>query len=686
VYACNGADCANAQPSPSRRVQSVFLESCASHLLSGATEIVRLRVNTESHLLEITPAGSNECGAQGTTLRLAPPPPQPQGPTCAGDACGPVTVSLAQSHTQALPVDHDWAVYAARRDGNAGMFLGHVHVGNPDTALRRIFAQPEGRWFEPRWQHGRFRLARAGTFASQTEAWDEWRLAAAAQQIWLADIPRGNDPSTAVVHGAVQNDAEGEAMLLPDDLVRDALRTRYGPAGDDIVPTVSEWNDIVSHLEACVVPRYQGEAAAASAHLPRDARCVHLANVIGPMQVASSAPSAQACVHRHMRVLTHDGSRVGDDLGDACVPLVTVATQGAPSAPPIATVGDTLQVTGAPSGVQLCIDDRCRALDANGRVNLDAAGLVELRLGDRAEDGTSLQNVALARVVVIDPSQQWQPVGLYTGGATPGARPWSAIDRDESDVFAFARRRQSLSFSFSASEDVAPVLNAPTPHGVSPHLASDLPVVAATTTPMPSPPPSALVVLVSRDAHCPSGTAAQVRRNALADPHAMYVDERFELYLAQYRADDQPYQCLARASFRVRPSLALVPAHDLPWFQVGLLGAPRLVAYFTQPSAIGLALPAGYAHARLPSPTDWFHWDVELSVMLTASLTFEEGVLTRTGVATAAALEFGFWRLSRLLSIGVMVHEASITWAYHDPVSGYVALNLGALFDLAEAR
>ncbi|MEI8257555.1 MAG: hypothetical protein WCJ30_17920, partial [Deltaproteobacteria bacterium] len=185
VYACAGAECtehsrATAHP------QSIFLESCAAHLLGAAQSIVRLRVNTESHRLEVGASSTTACGGAGTVLHIAPMPAGDPPVFCEGAACGTVTLALAEDHTESLAADHDWAVFAARRDGAAGMYVGHLRPGNPDSALRRFMEGNAHDWLAGDFSAGRLRLVRGTALASHDEAWDELRVAVQAQQAWLA--------------------------------------------------------------------------------------------------------------------------------------------------------------------------------------------------------------------------------------------------------------------------------------------------------------------------------------------------------------------------------------------------------------------------------------------------------------------------------------------------------------------
>ncbi len=672
VYACAGTECtehtrATAHP------QSIFLESCAAHLLGAAQSIVRLRVNTESHRLEVGATASAACGGNGTVLHIAPISAGAPPAFCEGAACGTDRLSLAEDRTLSIAADHDWAVFAGRADGAAGMYVGHLRPGNPDSALRRFMDGNAHDWLAGDFSAGRLRLVRGTALASHDEAWDELRVAVQAQQAWLARTVDHGDPQPL---GALGIDPSGDAITLPDAPVRDFLASRYGArAARAMVPTARDWRDLSATLSACVISRYTRDAVDAHAPPPH-ARCVHLRDVMPPLQLAGRPP--QLCITRTVRQLTRTGTRGGEAAAERC------SDPGDAARAIVATVGDTLAVRDLPAGTHLaaCVDNDCAPAGDLRAIVLRRAGLVELRAAGADGDATRAQGLAIGRVIVIDPATQWHPVGLYTATTARSDHPWRTLTADDDETFVFVRRARAMSFLFTSSTPVAAAINSADGTTDPARLTQDVPVLAATDVPAASPGPSALVAFVSRERACPSDLPPAVRRRALVDPHGFVLDERFHVFLLHYVDETHPYECLARASLRVLPATTFTPVTGIGWLQLRALGDPHLMFWYPSPAGVGLALPLAQAYLRLPQPADWFHWGVDGSFMATAGLGFNDGGSNRTGLAVTLGLALGVWRLPRLLQLVVGVHMLAISTEAHPLVAGYVGINLGSLYDL----
>jgi hypothetical protein len=379
-----------------------------------------------------------------------------------------------------------------------------------------------------------------------------------------------------------------------------------------------------------------------------------------------------------MRALSVGGAEPSTALREECRTLPSAAGDPEGAAPlVVAMVGDAIAPQGATEGLYLCLDNDCRALDDETSRSLWRAGALELRQAGSAEAARGPQGVALLRALVLDPARHWVPVGLQLGGGgTDPQRPWRSLDHDEHDVFAFVRGRSALSFRFAASPTAAAVWNVPDATTV---LTDALPVVGGVRGAPAAPPSSALVVLVSREDRCPRGSAAGVRAQVPPDPDGLLVDQTFHAFLALYRDDAQPYECLARASFRVRESRALAPAR---WLHVGLLGDVQLAAFFTAPASLGALLPVGYAHARLP-----WGFGLDATVSLASAVSFEHAQVTRAGVGFTLGAGWGPLSVApRLLSVGLMVHATAGTADDEPWFSPYLALDLSTLVDLAGGR
>jgi hypothetical protein len=157
------------------------------------------------------------------------------------------------------------------------------------------------------------------------------------------------------------------------------------------------------------------------------------------------------------------------------------------------------------------------------------------------------------------------------------------------------------------------------------------------------------------------------------------VDQTFQVFLARYQDDTAPYECLARASFRVREARALAPSR---WLHAGLLGDVHLAAFFSAPASLGALLPVGYVHGRLP-----YGLGLDATVSLASAVSFEHAQVTRAGVGLTLGAGWGPLSVApRLVTLGVMVHLSTGTGENEPWFSPYAALDLSTLVDLAGGR
>ena len=668
-------------------LESVFRAQCTTALLGPAAAFdLRTATGTRLPLAErVAPAS---CAAERLELRFVPTAGA-ERPTFTRDLGRFVLPAGTGSVT--VETTGDFLVYAARSvAGNAprpaAMLIGAVRPGDPLTPLRRAFARsPEAPWLRADWgDDGALTLRRGDGL--RDEAWAEWSTAAAADALWLAEVPDAAHPATAPkVHGSVRfvGPEGGDGVSLPPRLVDAAMRARFGPAGARMVPTLTEWRALLHRLQVCLAPSYPAAHAPPPDRLPPAARCARLANVMAALSLPETATPRlprQLCVQRSAWRMRASTAEVSGSLGPACVSLPAGAAEDARDAPTeIVSVGDRVAVSGDAAGLYACIDNTCRVLRSAEEDGVSAwrSGLLEVRRARSLDAAMSSEGLTLARMVVIDPARDWLPAGLVRAGDAPApeGRPWAGVAHDEPAVFAWLRRVSSLSFGVVTSETAAAAWNAP---GAPTLLGADLPVVGGLAGTHAAPPPSGLVVLVRRDARCPAEPAGEVRRNVGVNPDALLPDQEFSAHLARYRDDASPYECLATARFRVRERRALTPA---PWARLGLLGDTQWAFFLVEPFATGVVVPVAYAAARIP-----YGFRAEAAVNATAAVAFDDAALTRAGAGVSLSMSWGPEALPRLLTVGAMLHFAGGTRDDEPWVSPYAALNLSSLVDLAGGR
>ncbi len=674
-------------------LESVFRAQCTTTLL-GPDAVFDLRTATATRFPVVQRNTPPACAAERLELRFLPAP--------AGGAVRPSfsaevgsTVLAVNRPSVTVETTGDFLVYAARATTggrpSVGMLVGTVRPGDPLTPLRRAFAgTTEAPWLRADWgDDGALSLHQAAGLSD--DAWAEFATAASADALWLTDIPRPDNPGAAPkVHGSVRllGDEGRGGVAVPLRLVSEMMRRRYGPASAAMVPTLTEWQGLLHQLQVCLAPSYAAAHAPPPERLPPAARCARLANVMAalslPEAVASPLPQ-QLCIQRGTWRLRAGAPEAAATLPPVCLPLARVpaSAEERPGATEIVTVGDRLAVSGDATGLYACIDNTCRVLHADeGEAGLTAwrGGLLEVRRARSLDAALSSEGVTLVRAVVVDPGRDWLPLGLVQTPRPPGSpdRPWSSLVHDEPAVFAFVRRVSHLSFGLTLSPAAAAAWNVP---GAPTLLGAEIPVAGGFQGAAGPPPSSALVALVRADAQCPTQPAGQARRALGVDPNALLPDQEFTVFLARYRDDETPFECLAAARFRVRARRTRQVLRAAPWLHLGLLGDVQWAFFLRTPFATGPMIPVGYAAARLP-----FGFRAEAAVNLTAGVTFDDAALTRAGVGVSLSVGWGPRALPRIVSVGAMLHLADGTRDDEPLVSPYAALNLGALVDLVGGR
>lgn len=700
-------------------MESIFRESCTDVLFSDGLAF-EARVDTSTRLLHVrrraitdTPqraANLSDCGASRVVLRFVPLTDDAQPPFLARVPEGGAEALGVEVREVILGAPGRFGVYAARPStaGNPrpAVLVGRLALDSPLTELRRamsVAARDEQPWFRASWISDRLVFTRSS--GAESEAlWHEMVLGASSRQVWLTDVPAGPDDTHPRVHGPLDLVASRDGFALPEGLVDRAMRARYGRAGAVMSPDLREWEGLRRGLQLCVAERYAHSPAESSpAQLPPDTRCARLANVTPAITLqsaqsarsvaeASAPPTAQEfCLRRAQWRLTAQGMTPERALPAACQTLGVEP----PATIPIASVGDRVTLSGPAAGHYLCIENHCRAItsDDQGRgMRVWRAGLAELRRASSPEGALSRETLSLARFIAIDPLTDLHPVGLISGAPIPTserspeedadraderrASPWSTVPHDEVDVFGFVRRRNALRLYLTTTPSAAGLWNARDPETV---LTTQLPVVGGVQRSDGAPPPSGLVVLLSREGTCPAEPAAGFRARPAYDPEARLVDQTVHAFVARDLGGDVPFECIAHAAFRVREPRAIAPGS---WIHLGLLGDAQAAFFLSDPVSFGVVYPVAYARARLPVGLH-----VEGALSATASVNFGDGELSRVGAGVSLELGWGPLGIApRLVSVGAMLHLATGSTNNNPWVSPFVALNVATIIDALGGR
>jgi hypothetical protein len=648
---------------------------------------------------------------------------------------GPAEHTLGTSQQSLALGEGDWSLYAARPGGALGLRIGVFRSQRVVTPLANHLRgvglarlEPSERpLFAARWDAGSPGLSLAPTDIAMGEdlLWPELRTAADANLLWLAQRSPGDTPPTVI--GALELvSGEPSAVRLPDRVVRDHMRARYGPSGESLAPAPSDWRAIFAELAVCLTPSYHAaQSIAAGAAVPDTGACASLGGLTILAQVAGEA---RFCLRRGTQIITASGVR--HEPGEPeCFPIPAPDSTDPPPYR-MMVAGDRVSVQG--EGLCTLLDNTPIEPGSDGEIVLERSGLFEVRQAG-GEGCAGAQGLSRLRLPVVDPQRDWHPVGLYTtssaerlrcsaesSGASPPARaprshppelratragdertcPWRALEHDESDVFAFVEPRHELAFRMSASPLAAAALNAdPRARGV--HVTQEVPVLAGVRGAFEGAPDAAIQVYVSRDAACPSRetTFEQLRGQTPIDADDLAPDSMFYAHLISVEGAERPVTCLARAGFRVRPSraLAAITFEEFVGMELGVLGDTQLVFFASTPFALGVSLPLVWFRLALGQR----YAVIEIAGNLVGSvavepITYAGGTpagdypaLSRLGVSLSWAASFGVpeWNIPRLISIGGMLHGAAESHPVENPiVSFFIGLNMAALIDLAGGR
>lgn len=707
---------ASRRPGATPAMHTLLLRYCVHYLLEEQLGFrVLPRADEEGFEIErLHSSGTDEpCDAQALELRALESDTTPLLHSGSRDAqltlaTGQRTLSLSQGH---------WSIYAARPEGRVGLRVAVFRARGVQTPLQRhLRSLGLGQRDSDREQEmappllaTRWRVEDDGVLLFPTEQarsepllWPELRTAADAGLLWLArtDLAGVNQP--VVIGDVVLEGGQPEAVRFPDRPAREYMRRRYGPAGEAMVPTLSEWEEIFSGLAICLTPSYLAQTVASTGSpAPEPGLCAALRSLVtleapGP---TSGGAEPRVCLHRGFQVMGAQGVRWEEQGEPSCVGLPGMSDRMPFH---VTVVGDRLSLE-HDGGLCVLLDNRPVEL-RDGFYHLDRSGLLEVRQGG-GEGCTAAQGLSWLRLPVIDVEREWHPVGLHTeeeeavcrdeSGEAHGACPWRGLRHDEEEVFAYVRPRQSLEFRLSTSPAVAAAINNAVEGEVQ--LSQEVPLLSGVEGELEGPRAPGVVAFVSEEPLCPTGegnSIEELRRRRPIEPDGLIVDRIFHVFLASVEGSDQPPHCLARATFRVRPSRALAnaTAGRSLGVEFGLLGDIQAVVFVVpEPVALGISLPVIYLRLNL-FPIRQMRWlAVELSGNLVFAGAFDPAGVARTGGALSASVQLGIPNVvPRLLSFGIMLHgafESLPGGRENNPIWGlFVGLDLSTLIDLAGGR
>ncbi len=684
--------------------QSLMLRYCAHYLLEEqlGLEVVPM---SGGGTLRIQRRAPDACGASRLELRAV------RGAREERVYGGAAERTLGTAQTQLGLPEGDWSLYAARPGSTVGLRVGVFRPQRVVTPLaqhlRTVGLASEAPPVEaPALLAARWDPGSAGLLLHPTETalgrdllWPELRTASDAGFVGLAAV-RGVRAASPRVIAPIQLEAgELGALRLPDGPVRDHMRSTYGEAGDALAPGSADWQAVLAGLAVCLTPSYRdARPVALGAAVPDPTACASLAGLTVLAQAQAARP-ARLCLTRGRQIMSAGAPRY-EALSEEPVCEPIAAPGAAAATPVVAVVGDRVRVEG--DGLCVTLDNRPLALGEGGALELARSGLLEVRQSG-GEGCAGRQALARLRLPVLDPVREWHPVGLYSGATEEqlrcpegeGVCPWRVLSRDESEVFGYVRGRQELAFRLSSSPAVAAALSGEAPVQIT----TEVPVLTGVRGRLEGPRESAVVAYVSREPACPDLPYAELRGRAPLDVDTLMPDAQAHVHLLAVRAEDEPARCLARASFRVRPSRAVVneTVEEFLGLELGLLGDTQLVLFANTPVAMGFSLPLAWF--RLTPGQRWVSFDVAGNLVTAAafpgSAANTAGMavdypaqLSRLGVSLSWALTFGVPDYApRLLSVGGMLHGAAETHSIENPVvSFFVGLNLATLIDLAGGR
>lgn len=591
---------------------------------------------------------SSECGAPQMELEFV----------CSAGG-GREAMSRSQATVTLPECQGPWSVLA-RVEGTTAYPLGSVSSGRP-TALLDYFATESAQreLLVPDFSRSERGLSLRRGADAEDDLWAELQLAVAANSLRFV---RGRGEHACEVGQRIGATALADRIELDGAPMARFMTERYGPTGASLVPAATEWTALLEDVSVCMVSSHGVHRAT-----------VHskgLGSLAPLAQIARATPAVRFCVDEPRVSVRPDG--VSElERSPHCMTTGDGAT--------LLTLAGAI-VTELPAETVLCHGEQSAGA---APVTLQR-GFYELRLassgGCRGSTGLSA-----GRLAVIDPAQDWAPVGLTrdadgeTGEAVPA---WQGVRRDDPATFAFRHDQDELRFRVASPEGIASSWNDPR-SGRQTVLSDQAPLVGAETGDYGRAGESAWAVAVTNGGRCPVDEEGQVNASALVESAAeLRVDQKVYAHLLLREAGRS--RCVARASLRVWQSRVVAHAVGSErWHgRLGVLGDPRLGVFFSKPDpwAVGLVLPLVHFDMQFN-----YGFDLEFSVPFIASIA-ADGHASRIGPAFMVGLDWGVpSRAQNLFTLGFLVHP---NWPHPDDqvYSFFFGLNLGGLYELIGGR
>lgn len=637
------------------QVSSVFLHHCTDYLLQPGGAFGVTPGATPGSL--VVQRRSRDCGAGAIALRF-----QCRSPRT------PATIELVAGQDRAeLPVcNAGWDVEASAA-GQPAYSLGRVAPGG-ETPLQAAMRDEGAALLRPSWDGERgFYFAPA----NDDDVWTELRTALAAGAVRVVR-KRGATARTACDDATAEEVplvVTARGVSLDEGWVAGRLRDQYGADGARVVPTLGWLQALAAESHICMAASYGARAGATPAEGERGAQLGRaFAPAAGSQTIGERFAGQEVCL-QHVRVdLTPAGIQVKESR--------THDTECAPASETPLFVGLAGSQVQVPDGTQVC----------SGRDAVEAGplprGFYDVRVatdGGCASPGT----VSLARVGILDPGTDWIPSGVrrHASGVDHEDMPaWRGVRRDDPATFARDRRNDALTFDLATPQGLAAAWNHPS-SGAGTVLGRHAP----NTTDQPGPnhaPGPAFRTVVTAGGQCPLSGEPTFRGPGESGPDEIVYAH---LVLDPGPAEGRGPRCVARAAFKSWDPrvVANVGSSDRRQLRIGFLGHTRLGVFFSkpEPAAIGIAVPIFYTDLHLNAG-----FVVELSVPVTAAISWEDGRASRVSPAVMASLSWGWPEVApRLLTLGFAIHAP---WPHPDDEvwSFFAGVDITSLFSLLGGR
>jgi hypothetical protein len=666
----------SARPRPARRGRSAALSGAPGQsfvLLSRCVDSLGQRPSLDARVLPAAHACEGPLEVRATASANCPAHLRVGGVHLDGPAPRPLEAC-------ADGVAATYSIDAGSGRDPLRIIVGMVLARDATTPLQQHFRSldaapregdpPVAPLWTPRLQSGLWGFTSNPLAASGLRA--ELRAAAAADELVFARGARAL--GTVIVTGASEQE---HVARVPDAVFREGLRSKYGPAGESLAPTVREARDALAALRVCIPGRYNARPAPIARVSDRDA-CAPLARILADDSadtIARAMPSRRLWAERTLWRVTARGLEPIER--SRTTPVLLDAARTNEALPWVLSTGDRIGVEGDPRSLYVCGESGCAPLGETGSSALERAGLYELRAAPSPALAATAQATTLARWVAIDPLRDWLPVGLVTSRDTLPGPLWMQLARDDDETFAWERRTHSLSSRVVLTERAVAVRSRARGEATADNvLTSDLPVLASDTRRAGAPSSSALTVVLSRDERCPDTRASDARAMATIEPDSLAPASVFYVFLAEDQGPDRPLACIARARFRVRPRRALASAGPVV---VGALGDPR-VAWFSpweSWGSVGLIAPALYARV---SAGPWISTEISLSAV--AGFAPSRGAVDVVGPAVVLDVRAAFVTLGAAMFVPRIASDRAPAFS----VAPFVALDVGSIYELAGGR